>query len=275
MTNEVDLTIDNTPPGRVTDLTVTNAFNTVNLIFTSPGDNLDSNEPVASYILKYSTTAGNLTGANFDKEVFNVEITANDLVDSDLAPVDGGAVKQINIKSVTFSPATKYVIALKAVDDGSNQSPVSNMVQIYLSALDGTTTTTTTTTRTSTTTGVLDHTTTTTIISTTTTKATTTSDLLPISTELTIGLSVGVFLGSFAATLLRKCHSHNSQLDLLFLQSWEPFIGTGRDIVELIWTTLILQLVWKIYWIQMFYHKYTDIKKLIGIRYVVVILATS
>merc|ERR1712181_153911 len=122
------------------------------------------------------------TGLNFDKEEFNVEITVNDLVYSDLAPVDGGAEKKVNIKSMAFSAGTKYVIALKAVDDGSNQSPVSNMVQIYLPALDDTTT--------------VDDTT------TSTTSATTTTDLLPISTELTIGLSVGVFLGSFAATLL-------------------------------------------------------------------------
>merc|ERR1712181_191350 len=134
------------------------------------------------------------TGLNFDKEEFNVEITVNDLVYSDLAPVDGGAEKKVNIKSMAFSAGTKYVIALKAVDDGSNQSPVSNMVQIYLPALDDTTTMDDTTT--------VDETTTVDDTTTSTTSATTTTDLLPISTELTIGLSVGVFLGSFAATLL-------------------------------------------------------------------------
>jgi len=194
VTNEVDLSVDNFPPGRVTDLAVANSPNTVNLNFTAPGDDLDSNQPVASYIIKYSSTAANLTGLNFENEEFNVEITANDLVDSNLSPVNGGAVKNISIKSVTFSAGTKYVIALKAVDDGSNQSPVSNMVQIYLPALDDTTTMDDTTTA--------DHTTNVDDTTSSTTEATTTTDLLPISTELTIGLSVGVFLGSFAATLL-------------------------------------------------------------------------
>ena len=101
MTNQVDLSIDNFPPGRVTDLAVANALNTVILNFTSPGDDLDSNEPVASYVIKYSSTAGNLSGVNFDNEEFNVEISGNDLVDSDLSPVDGGAAKKINIKSST------------------------------------------------------------------------------------------------------------------------------------------------------------------------------
>merc|ERR1719239_1787753 len=194
VTNEVDLSVDNFPPGRVTDLAVANSLNTVNLNFTAPGDDLDSNQPVASYIIKYSSTAANLTGLNFENEEFNVEITANDLVDSNLSPVNGGAVKNISIKSVTFSAGTKYVIALKAVDDGSNQSPVSNMVQFYLPALDDTTTMDDTTTA--------DHTTNVDDTTSSTTEATTTTDLLPISTELTIGLSVGVFLGSFAATLL-------------------------------------------------------------------------
>ena len=199
MTNEVDLSVDNFPPGRVTDLAVANSPNTVNLNFTAPGDDLDSNQPVANYIIKYSSTAANLTGLNFENEEFNVEITANDLVDSNLSPVNGGAVKNISIKSVTFSAGTKYVIALKAVDDGSNQSPVSNMVQIYLPALDDTTTMDDTTTA--------DHTTNVDDTTSSTTEATTTTDLLPISTELTIGLSVGVFLGSFAATLLGLSHT--------------------------------------------------------------------
>merc|ERR1711971_216439 len=206
VTNEVDLSVDNFPPGRVTDLAVANSLNTVNLNFTSPGDDLDSNQPVASYIIKYSSTAANLTGLNFDKEEFNFEITANDLVDSDLSPVNGGAVKKINIKSMAFSAGTKYVIALKAVDNGSNQSPVSNMVQIFLPALDETTTVDDTTTADDTTTiddtTTMDDTTTVDGTATSTTSATTTTDLLPISTELTIGISAGVFLGSFAATLL-------------------------------------------------------------------------
>ena len=131
MTNEVDPNVDNIPPGRVTDLAVVNSVSTVNIQFTAPGDDFDSADPAASYVIKYSTTAGNLTGVNFENEEFNTKISATDLVDSDLSPVAGGIVKKISIKASTFSLGRKYVIALKATDDGQNQSPLSNLAQIY------------------------------------------------------------------------------------------------------------------------------------------------
>ena len=71
MTNVVDPSNDNFPPGRVTDLSVFNLGNDLSLSFTSPGDDLDSVDHVAEYIIKYSSTAGNLSGSNFDNESFN------------------------------------------------------------------------------------------------------------------------------------------------------------------------------------------------------------
>ena len=155
MKNDVDPTVDNLPPGRVTDLSVADhvmeAYIThgqkfqnvenddaVHLWFTSPGDDLDSVNPVDGYTIKYSSTAGNLTGANFDMEEFNVVIAASDLIDSDLTPVAGGAVKEIKISRSTFSlNEKKYVFALVSMDESENRSPVSNIAQLLLSPAQG------------------------------------------------------------------------------------------------------------------------------------------
>ena len=211
MTNEVDPNLDNIPPGRVTDLAVVNSVSTVNIQFTAPGDDFDSADPAASYVIKYSTTAGNLTGVNFENEEFNKKISATDLVDSDLSPVAGGIVKKISIKASTFSLGRKYVIALKATDDGQNQSPLSNLAQIYRPSSDDSSTSATASS---------DSTSSTVPASspsslTSSTESSTTKDPLPISTELTIGLSVGVFLGSFCATLLGLSSLEDSKLNYI------------------------------------------------------------
>ena len=203
--------MDNIPPGRVTDLAVVNSVSTVNIQFTAPGDDFDSADPAASYVIKYSTTAGNLTGVNFENEEFNTKISATDLVDSDLSPVAGGIVKKISIKASTFSLGRKYVIALKATDDGQNQSPLSNLAQIYRPSSDDSSTSATAST---------DSTSSTVPASspsnlTSSTESSTTKDPLPISTELTIGLSVGVFLGSFCATLLGLSSLEDSKLNYI------------------------------------------------------------
>ena len=133
MTNDVDPSVDSFPPGKVTDLAVSNIDNAVNLWFTSPGDDLDSTDPVAGYTIKYSSTAGNLTGASFDNEEFNSVITVDDLLDSDLTPVNGGTVKEIKISRSIFTAEKKYVFALVASDESSNKSPVSNTAQLMIS----------------------------------------------------------------------------------------------------------------------------------------------
>ena len=91
--NVVDMEADNTPPGRVTDLQAENQHDVVSIKFTAPGDDLDSNDKVRVYILKFSSTAGNLTGPNFNDDVYNTEIKNEDLVDSTLEPETGGIQK--------------------------------------------------------------------------------------------------------------------------------------------------------------------------------------
>jgi len=142
--NEVDPNVDNIPPGRVTDLRVTNLPDMIRIDFTAPGDDLDSNDAAKEYIIKFSSTAGNLTGSNFDQEENNVRITSGDLVSSNLTPAMGGTTKTIDVKLSVFQRGEKCVIALKALDATNNPSPVSNFAQIYLPSETTPITTTTT-----------------------------------------------------------------------------------------------------------------------------------
>jgi len=133
VTNDVDLNVDNIPPGQVTDLTIVAIItDTITVEFTAPGNNLDSDDAAAEYIIKYSSTAGNLTGGNFDHTESITKLTLEDLIDSNLDPVNGGSIKQIKIKSTTFQPDMKYIIAMKATDSAGNISPVSNKAQVYI-----------------------------------------------------------------------------------------------------------------------------------------------
>ena len=125
---------DNTPPGRVTDLQANNLpeADRIAVQFTAPGDDLDSNDKAASYVVKYSSTVGNLTEVNFDKDEFNFQITQDDLIDSTLEPEVGGTEKTFFIKDSIFTVGEKYALALKAFDEKQNAGKVSNIVQIYL-----------------------------------------------------------------------------------------------------------------------------------------------
>ena len=148
----MDIDADNIPPGRVTDLRANNLPDMVAVQFTAPGDDLDSNDKAASYVVKYSSTVGNLTGVNFDKDEFNTAITNDDLIDSTLEPQNGGTVKVFFIQASVFSFGRKYMLALRAVDEEGNHGRVSNMVQIYLPAASPPTSPTTVVTTTITTT---------------------------------------------------------------------------------------------------------------------------
>ena len=147
--NDVDLNQDKIPPGQVTDLMVVDINEEIITVeFTAPGDDLDSNTTAAEYVIKYSATAVNLSGPNFDLTEFNTPLTQEDLVESTLDPVTGGTVKQLKIKTATFEPNRKYVMAMRARDEADNFSPVSNKVQFCsaCSLQPGTSSTTTTTT---------------------------------------------------------------------------------------------------------------------------------
>ena len=76
VTNEVEPGRDIVPPGQVTDLSLVSVTAGMAVLhFTAPGDDVDSEEAAAEYIVKFSSTGGNLTGGNFDSDEFNTRIT--------------------------------------------------------------------------------------------------------------------------------------------------------------------------------------------------------
>jgi len=144
VTNDFDPNVDKIPPGQVTDLKATLVDNSVvEITFTAPGDDMDSDDNPAEYIFKYSLTAGNLTGENFENDEFKETLEAGNLIDSDLNPVSGGSTKTILISTEIFQEGTKYVLAMKAKDEAGNAAKVSNLVEIYLTSVPTTTTSTT------------------------------------------------------------------------------------------------------------------------------------
>ena len=84
-------------PSKVVDLvsTLTNSDEEFwwRVTFTEPGDDLDSDEPVASYTIRY---AQNLTAQNFETEGQILE--QEDLYIGSFCPEFGGHVKEIGIK---------------------------------------------------------------------------------------------------------------------------------------------------------------------------------
>ena len=123
---------DQTPPVRVTDLLIEIVEDDlVKITFTAPGDDLDSDSPATEYVIKYSSTSGNLT-TNFDSDIYNTRIQDSDLFNSSLTPVNGGSIVSITITSDMFEQNQKYVLALRSVDEVGNMSPVSNIGQLYI-----------------------------------------------------------------------------------------------------------------------------------------------
>ena len=88
-------------PSKVVDLvsTLTNSTESDGeefwwrVTFTEPGDDLDSDEPVASYTIRY---AQNLTAQNFEME--GQILKQEDLCIGSFIPEAGGHVKEIGIK---------------------------------------------------------------------------------------------------------------------------------------------------------------------------------
>ena len=85
-------------PSRVVDLVSAFTKSTTGdefwkLTFTEPGDDLDSDEPVSNYTIRY---AQNLTAQNFEEEGHILK--QEDLYVGSFCPEAGGHVKEIGIK---------------------------------------------------------------------------------------------------------------------------------------------------------------------------------
>jgi len=130
---QVDITpgADFIAPAKVTTLTtlVVNS-STVRVRFTSPGDDLDSNEPPMKYVIKVGPE---VNSTNFEDSCCEL-VDENLFGSSTLDPINGGAVKDIYIRRDMFNVSTKYKVAMKAVDEANNKSPVSNIQEVFISS---------------------------------------------------------------------------------------------------------------------------------------------
>jgi len=116
------------PPSRVLDLKVPNPPENMGLMFTSPGDDLDSEEPVASYTIRYALRANNLT-ENFEA---NSQLDASHLSGGSLDPAEGGTLVTLKLDESKFESGNLYFFGMTATDEAGNESPVSNIVSFCL-----------------------------------------------------------------------------------------------------------------------------------------------
>ena len=126
---------DVTPPARVTDLTAAYAEpeggdTTVTLNFTAPGDNLDSEQPALSFLIKWAAEAEHLNSENFDS--VNDILTQQDLMEgSTLDPPSGGSSVSLMIRPDLFPIDTQHYFAMKANDEAGNWSPISKVSGLF------------------------------------------------------------------------------------------------------------------------------------------------
>ncbi|MCL4309289.1 MAG: Ig-like domain-containing protein [Actinomycetota bacterium] len=113
-------TVDFTPPAQVSDLAGSNsAYGAATLTFTAPGD--DGNTGTAtSYDLRYS---GSAVTDQYWKDAVPVETPA---------PLVAGSAQSVTVSGLT--PGATYYFALKATDKVGLQSPLSNVVSVYIPA---------------------------------------------------------------------------------------------------------------------------------------------
>jgi subtilisin family serine protease len=112
------ISADTVPPAAVTDLAVgTRSTSSVSLSWTAPGD--DGNSGTASqYDIRYSTSP--ITEGNWDLAT---------QVDSEPIPQLAGATESFS--ATGLSSETSYYFAIKARDEVSNWSPISNLLNAY------------------------------------------------------------------------------------------------------------------------------------------------
>lgn len=107
------VSVDKLSPGAITDMNVgTASASTLALSWTAPGDN-GSRGTVTSYDIRYSTTPISEANWNSCTEVFG-----------EPTPLAGGKFQTFTVTGLNFN--TKYYLAMKAIDDAGNLSPLSN-----------------------------------------------------------------------------------------------------------------------------------------------------
>jgi hypothetical protein len=108
-------------PGQVDDLRVSHSSpDSLSLAWTSPGDDGEEGT-AASYDIRFSTVPLNADNWN----------EADRLVSTPL-PLKAGSLQEVSVPDLVFGQ--EYHLALRAVDDAGNQSPLSNVVSAETSA---------------------------------------------------------------------------------------------------------------------------------------------
>ncbi|XP_046561277.1 calcium-activated chloride channel regulator 4-like [Haliotis rubra] len=125
--------VDQLDPGRVTDLDIAieNKLNqTVTLSWTAPGDDLNVGK-VAKYELRVAVTFASLR-VNFTQASM---VMNEDLVTGSLDPLPARSQQMVTIRLPINWPSDFYVFGLKAFDEASRQSELSNLRSITLKPL--------------------------------------------------------------------------------------------------------------------------------------------
>ncbi|XP_071114503.1 calcium-activated chloride channel regulator 1-like [Haliotis cracherodii] len=128
-----DETVDQLDPGRVTDLDIAihnKLSQTVTLSWTAPGDDLNVGK-VSKYELRVAVTFGSLR-ENFTQAS---KVKDEDLVTGSMDPLPAGSQQMVTIRLPSNWSSDFYVYGLKASDEASRQSELSNLRSITLRSL--------------------------------------------------------------------------------------------------------------------------------------------
>jgi subtilisin family serine protease len=114
--NSLEIVNDTTPPSAISNLNITNTtFQSAILTWTATGD--DGNTGAASsYDIRYSTNL--INASNFDNAT---------QADVRITPKNSGYTETYTVSGL--SETTKYYFAIKAIDNASNKSTISNIAQ--------------------------------------------------------------------------------------------------------------------------------------------------
>ncbi|XP_046571661.1 calcium-activated chloride channel regulator 4-like isoform X1 [Haliotis rubra] len=126
-------TADQLDPGRVTDLDIAiqnKLSQTVTLSWTAPGDDLNVGT-VAKYELRVAVTFASLR-VNFTQATM---VKNEDLVTGNMDPLPAGSQQMVTIRLPSNWSSAFYVFGLKAFDEASRQSELSNLRSITLQPL--------------------------------------------------------------------------------------------------------------------------------------------
>ncbi|MFT7645012.1 MAG: hypothetical protein ACI9BF_000681 [Candidatus Paceibacteria bacterium] len=114
-----DTYADLTPPAAITDLVASSTSGTsVQLTWTSPGDDLDTGNAVA-YSIRYATSSNTITN---DWENATIAPTSP-------SPLVAGTVQTVSVTGLT--DGVRYYFGIKTVDDGAGYGDVSNVADEY------------------------------------------------------------------------------------------------------------------------------------------------